>query len=92
MIKGLTNANCWFHARHDLADAIKAMGKDNPKAIQQSVAYQALQRIKLIYKLEEPLAELSAEERLRERQRTIKPLVDEYFTWVKERLADTSGY
>ena len=30
---------------------------------------------------------MTSEERLQERQRTIKPLVEEYFTWVKEQLA-----
>lgn len=90
IIPWLTNANCWAHARRDYADALKAIGKGNQKAIRSSIAYQALARIKTIYKLEETLSELSAEERLRERQKTIKPLVDEYFAWVKERLADTS--
>jgi hypothetical protein len=90
IIPDLTNANCWAHARRDYADAIKAAGKGNEKAIKSSVAYQALARIKTIYKLEGTLSEMSPEERLRERQKTIKPLVNEYFTWVKERLADTS--
>ncbi len=36
------------------------------------------------------MKDLSAEERLRERQASIKPLADEYFAWVKERLADTA--
>ena len=87
---GLTNANCWAHARRDFADAIKAIGKTNQNAIKRSVAYQALERIKTIFKLEEPLKELSAQERLKERQKTIAPLVKEYFEWVKGRLADTS--
>ena len=87
---GLTSANCWAHARRDFADAIKAIGKTNPNVIKRSLAYQALEKIKTIFKLEEPLKELSAEERLKERQKTIASLVDEYFKWVKERLADTS--
>ena len=90
LLPGLTNANCWAHARRDFADAIKAIGKGNEKAIRTSVAYQALARIKTIYKLEGTLSHMTAEERLQERQKSVKPLVDEYFTWVKERLADTS--
>ena len=90
MLPGLTNANCWAHARRDYADALKAIGKGNEKAIKTSLAYQALARIKTIYKIEGTLSDLSPEERLRERQKSIKPLVDEYFTWVKERLADTT--
>ncbi len=87
---GLTNANCWAHARRSFADAVKAIGKDNDQAAKLSTAYQALTRIAAIYKLEGTLKELSSEERLRERQASIKPLVDEFFAWAKERLADTT--
>lgn len=41
----------------------------------------------MIYKLDEPLKELSVKERYKERQRMIKPLVDEFFKWVKEQVA-----
>ena len=89
-IETLTNANCWAHARRDYSDAIKALGKKNPELVKRSLAYQALQRIAAIYKIENGLRELSPEERLKERQKTIKPLVEEYFTWIKEQLNDTS--
>lgn len=89
-LPGLTNANCWAHARRDYADAIKIADKSNPDAVRRSVAYQALSRISQIYKLEGALKDLSAEERLRERQNTIKPLVEEYFAWVKVQLENTA--
>ena len=89
-LPGLTNANCWAHARRDYADAIKIADKSNPDAVRRSVAYQALSRISQIYKLEGALKDLSAEERLRERQNTIKPLVEEYFAWVKAQLENTT--
>ena len=90
LILGLTNSNCWAHARRMYADAIKAIGKTNKEAIKNSIAYQALVRIGAIYKLENTLKDLSADQRLKERQKSIKPLVEEYFVWVRERLADTS--
>ena len=86
--EGLTNANCYAHARRDYADAIKIMGKSNPDAIKKSIAYQALVRIGSIYDLEGTLKDLTPEERLKERQKTIKPLVEEYFRWVREKLSD----
>ena len=89
-LAGVINANCWAHARRDYADAVKAMGKSSPEAVKQSTAYQALARIGTIYKLEGTLKEMSGAERLKERKASIKPLVEEYFLWVKERLADTS--
>ena len=40
--------------------------------------------------MEGALKELSPEQRLQERQENIGPLVEEYFTWVKKQLADTT--
>ena len=40
----------------------------------------------MIYKLEEALKDLTAQEKLQERQTSIKPLVEEYFAWVKQQL------
>ena len=54
------------------------------------MAYQALSRIGQIYKLDEALKDLPAKERLQERQENIRPLVEEYFTWVKKQLAENT--
>ena len=82
--EGLTNANCFAHARRHFANAVKAMGKGNAKAVKASVAYKALIRIGAIYDLEGALKELTCEERLKERQSSIRPLVEEYFAWIKD--------
>lgn len=87
--EGITNANCLAHARRHFANAIKAMGKGNQEAVKSSIAYKALVRIGAIYKLEEALRDRTPEKRLKERQSSIKPLVEEYFAWIKETL--TSG-
>lgn len=83
-LEGLTNANCWAHARRDFSDAVKAI-KDSELA-RRSTAYQALLRIGAIYKLDESLKGLTPQQRLRERQKNVKPLVEEYFAWVKDTL------
>jgi hypothetical protein len=49
-----------------------------------------LSRISQIYELEGALKDLSPEERLQERQASIKPLIEEYFAWVKKQLEDTA--
>ena len=89
-LPGLINANCWAHARRDYADAIKIADKSNPDAVRWSIAYQALSRISQIYKLEGALKDLTARERLKERQTPIKPLVEEYFAWVRSQLENTA--
>ncbi len=89
-IEGLTNANCWVHMMGQFADAIKAIGKGNQKAIKNSLAYQALLRIASIYKIENTLKDLTAQERLEVRKKSVSPLVEEFFTWVKACMDDTS--
>lgn len=88
--EGLTNANCWVHARRDFSDAINALGKAEQKNARQTIAYQALVRIAAMYKIENTLKDLAPVERLKERKKSIAPLVDEFFAWVKERLQDTT--
>lgn len=87
-LEGVTNANCMAHARRHFANAIKALGKGNEKAVRSSIAYKALVRIGAIYDLEGALKDLTPEERLKERQASIKPLVEEFFAWIRETLAD----
>lgn len=82
--EGLINANCFAHARRHFANAIKAMGRGNAEAVKASVAYKALIRIGAIYDLEGTLKNRSPQERLKERQTSIKPLVEEYFAWIKD--------
>ena len=87
-LEGIKNANCMAHARRHFANAIKAIGKSNPEAIQSSIAYKALVRIGAVYDLEGGLKDLSPEERLKERQRSIKPLLEEFFAWIHEIKSD----
>lgn len=84
-LEDLTNANCWVHMRRQFADAIKAI-----KAIKNSLAYKALLRIAAIYKIENTLKDLITQERLDMRKKSVKPLVEEFFAWVKACINDTS--
>lgn len=79
-----------MHARRDFSDAIKALGERDKEKASQTTAYLALVRIAAIYKIENTLRDMTAEERLGERQKSIAPLVDEFFAWVNERLSDTT--
>ncbi|WP_306768428.1 IS66 family transposase [Agathobacter rectalis] len=84
----VTNANCWAHARRDFADAVKAADKKDPSSVRQSAAYQALQKIAEFYNADTELKELSSKERLQKRQELIKPMVEEFFAWVKQQVSD----
>ena len=79
----LTIAGCWAHARRRYDEALKAL----PKAEQsKSLAYLALKQIQAIYREEMKLQELEPDERQRIRQVVIKPLVEAYFTWVRQNM------
>ena len=91
LLDGFINANCWTHARRMYADAVKAIGKNSPDAVRKSLAFQALARIGAIFDMEGKLKNLSPEERLRERKKSVEPLVDEYFAWIKQKLSDTGS-
>lgn len=84
---GLINANCWAHARRDFADACKSVDKGHRQEMKHSVAHRALELIAGIYAADEKLKSLTAEERLEQRQITVKPLVEAYFAWVRETLS-----
>lgn len=76
-------AGCWAHARRRFDEAVKAL----PKAKQKmSLAYMALKQIQAIYREDDKLDGLDPAERIKHRQLTVKPLVDAYFTWVKQSL------
>ena len=76
-------AGCWSHARRRFDEAVKAL----PKAKQKdSRAYLALAMIQAIYREEKQLKDLPAGERKNRRQLSVKPLVEAYFTWVRENL------
>ena len=51
----------------------------------ETVAHKALVQIAAIYKAEEALKNVSAEERKTRRQKEVAPLVEAYFAWVHEQ-------
>ena len=76
-------AGCWSHARRRFDEAVKALPKARQK---ESRAYLALTMIQAIYREEKQLKELSAQERQNRRRLSVRPLVEAYFTWVRENL------
>ena len=76
-------AGCWSHARRRFDEAVKALPKQKQK---DSRAYLALTMIQAIYREEKQLRDLPAGERKNRRQLSVKPMVEAYFTWVRENL------
>lgn len=74
-------AGCWAHARRKFADPVKAMGMEKAK---NTVAYEALGRIQYIYRQDKELKDLKPGERKRKRKSLIRPLVNNFFRWIRE--------
>ena len=77
-------AGCWTHARRYFADALKALPKKEHPAAKDTVAYEAIKRIGAIYHLDNQLSDLKPDERRKQRQINLKPLVEAFFAWAKE--------
>ena len=48
------------------------------------IAADAMKKIQVIYHVDNMMKDASAEERLKHRQSSVKPLVDAYFAWVDD--------
>ena len=81
-------AGCWAHARRKYADILKAAGNKSSMTAGQKVADEAVKRIAAIYHTDNMYKGTSPKEILDNRQQSVKPLVDAYFAWVKETLAN----
>ena len=85
---GFRVANCHAHARRYFANIEKHLKGYAYGGT--SISKEALNRYKEIYAIEDTLAVLSAEERVKRRQQEIKPLLEAYFAWAKETYPDVS--
>lgn len=74
-------ANCWVHARRRFANICKTLGSKNAKG---TLAQAAVDQIASIYHIDNQFKELEPKERLKKRQKMVKPLVDVFFQWVKD--------
>ena len=73
-------SGCFAHARRKFDEYIKSIPEEYRK---ESVAWEALKRIGLLYKIEELLKEKTTEERYKGRLKQSKPILDDYFKWLE---------
>ena len=95
-LEELTIAGCWVHCRRRFDEALKLIPKSYQK---ESNAFLLMKQIQAIYREEGKLNDLSSDERLKERQAVIKPLVDAFFAYLKtinvskkDKFGDAVGY
>ena len=74
-------AGCWAHARRRFAELVKSLDAKDANAM---VAAEAVRKIQAIYHVDNMTKYASAEERLKHRKDSVKPLVDAYFAWIND--------
>lgn len=95
-LEELTIAGCWVHCRRRFDEALKLIPKSYQK---KSNTFLLMKQIQAIYREEGKLKDLSSDERLKQRQAVIKPLVDAFFAYLKtinvskkDKFGDAVGY
>lgn len=81
-------AGCWVHAKRKFAELVKALDSDK---IGSTVSAQAVKMISEIFHLDKQLADLTISKRKKQRQREIKPKVDDFLAWLNETLPTVPG-
>ena len=80
-------AGCWVHCRRRFHEALEMI----PKALQkESILNLLMKQIQAIYCEEGKLSKLSAKERQIQRQLVVKPLVDAFFAYLKQKEASVA--
>lgn len=70
---------CWAHLRRKFFDALKTLPKEKQPG---SSAAKGVACLDQLFHLEKQFALLNPEDRLKERIRLSKPIVEEFFSWV----------
>ena len=84
----LTIAGCWVHCRRRFNEAQEVIPKEARKG---TMSYLVMKQIQAIYREEGKLKECSVEDRLKQRQVVIKPLVDALFVYLKQHEHEVPG-
>lgn len=80
---------CMTHSRRRFDKALTASKANATKEqLKKTVAYEAMSRIGMLYKIEEMIAGKAPDERYNERQKQSKPLLDAFFAWLHSMDTD----
>lgn len=80
----ITVVGCWAHLRRKFDEAMKSLPKGKAK---NSSAAQGLAYCTLLFGLEDDFAELTPEERYKQRLEQAKPVLDAFLAWANVRNA-----
>lgn len=83
----ITNVACLVHIRRKYVEVLKKIKGDDDKAkAVGSIALQARQKIDAMFHIDSTFDDMTAEERKEARERTLRPMLEEFIAWVDEQI------
>lgn len=82
-VEDVIHVGCWAHARRKFDEAYEAL----PKNKKQGAATEGLAYCTKLFEIEKKLADLTPEERHKERLEQAKPVLDAMLAWAESRTA-----
>ena len=76
----ITVVGCWAHLRRKFFDVLKILPKDKQP---NSNASKGVAYCDKLFRFEKQFAKLTPENRLKQRERLAKPLIDEFYRWIE---------
>lgn len=80
-IHGVTLVGCWAHARRGFDEALKALPAKNLSA--DVTARRGLEFCNRLFAIERDIEQMTPDERLEERQRRSRPVLDAFLVWLQ---------
>ena len=77
--ENITVVGCWAHLRRKFTDVLKTVPKENWA---ETDAGKGVAYCDKLFHLEKQFSSLTPNERLKERERLSKPLIDEFYKWI----------
>lgn len=89
-VSGVTLVGCWAHARRKYDEALKALPATSASPDKmQTVAQQGLQFCNQLFAIERELKDATPEERHTARMERSKPILDAYWSWLRQQRSRT---
>ena len=82
-LDGVTSVGCWAHARRKFMESLKALpAEQKDKPVAASIGLQYCNRL---FDIEKELEDVTDKERYEKRLELSKPILDEFYNWLKRQ-------
>lgn len=85
-IEDITHAECWAHTRRYFYESIPLL--DNKQMDTTTDGYVGVKYCDKLFEIEEKIANLSVDEKVKIREKESKPIVDKFLNWVNSTMSE----